>query len=242
MAPIRPLFLPAAVALGAALALTGCQSDGSSSDNQAASGSPVQSGGAAPASGGTTAAPATGQTGTPGAASAGTKSGSATPAAGTNTDDYAQTHPCAADTISVQVKAMAGAATQRLIEVRNTGAASCGLDYYPLVDLGSAASADRSKNLKPVIPGGLGGAPAYPLKAGATAYAVLDLNPANATAGTAAGIDEIRVLASADLPNAATVSTPLNGTRVLNPKLGLYSPTPAEAATSAKQATMPMPS
>ncbi|WP_406385838.1 hypothetical protein [Streptomyces sp. NBC_01618] len=85
----------------------------------------------------------------------------------------------------------AGAATPRVIVVRNLGASACGLSFFPLVSLGNSHSEDRSKDVEPLIPSGLGGAPAYPVRAGKTAYAVIDLDPSGATTGTVAGIDEL---------------------------------------------------
>ncbi|MFD8676557.1 DUF4232 domain-containing protein [Streptomyces seoulensis] len=162
---------------------------------------------------------------------AGTESGGAK-----DTDSYAYTHPCAGGQVTVRVTRRA--ATQRVIEVRNAGASACGLSYYPAVDLGSSASADQSHNIKPLVPGGLGGPPAYALRAGRTAYAVIDLDPSGATTGTAPGIDEMNVLANGDhMPNAETRNFPLgSGAKVLKPKLGLYSATVAQAVASMQQA------
>ncbi|MGW4447420.1 DUF4232 domain-containing protein [Streptomyces sp. NPDC004682] len=153
-----------------------------------------------------------------------------------DTDSYAYTHPCAGGQVTVRVTRRA--ATQRVIEVRNTGASACGLSYYPAVDLGSSTSADQSHNIKPLVPGGLGGPPAYALHAGRTAYAVIDLDPSGATTGTAPGIDEMNVLANGDhMPNAETRNFPLgSGAKVLGPKLGLYSATVAQAVASMQQA------
>ncbi|MFD7880842.1 DUF4232 domain-containing protein [Streptomyces bauhiniae] len=162
---------------------------------------------------------------------AGTKSGGSK-----DTDSYAYTHPCTGGQVTVRVTRRA--ATQRVIEVRNTGASACGLSYYPAVDLGSSASADQSHNIKPLVPGGLGGPPAYALHAGRTAYALIDLNPSGATTGTAPGIDEMNVLANGDhMSNAETRNFPLgSGAKVLKPKLGLHSATVAQAVASMQQA------
>lgn len=134
---------------------------------------------------------------------------------------------------------MSDVPTRRLITVRNTGATSCGLSYFPLVDLGDSKSADRSADLKPLIPGGLGGPPAYVLHAGKTAYAVLDLNPGGSGSGPATTLDEINVLASDSLPNAATKNFPLGGGSVGKPKLGLYEAAVADAVASMQGANTP---
>jgi len=129
--------------------------------------------------------------------------------------------------------------TRRLITVRNNGATSCGLSYFPLVSLGNAQSADHSKDLKPLIPGGLGGPPAYVLYAGKTAYAVLDLNPGGSGTGTATTLDEINVLPADTMPNAATKNFPLGGGSVATPKLGLYEAGVADAVASMQGANTP---
>jgi hypothetical protein len=149
-------------------------------------------------------------------------------------DSYAYTHPCSARQLSVHVVRRASAAGQRVIEVRNLGAKSCGLSYYPLVDLDNSHATDGSRAVKPLVPGGLGGPPAYPLYAGRTAYAVIDLDPSGATTGTVRGVDELNVLADGDhMPAADTLSFPLgSGALVLKPKLGLYQFTVADAVTS----------
>lgn len=71
------------------------------------------------------------------------------------------------------------------------GKAACGLSsYYPVVDLGSKNAADRSHDIHPQVPGGLGGAPAVPVHAGRTVYAVLDTDP-NGAKGSNGGFDEL---------------------------------------------------
>lgn len=181
-------------------------------------------------------------TGTPQAVSAGkgtAKEETAKASGGnTDTDSYAYTHPCKSQKLSVHVTSRAYAATQRVIEVRNLGASACGLSYFPRVSLGNSHSADHSKDVRPLVPSGLGGAPAYPVRAGKTAYAVIDINPRGATTGTVAGIDEMNVLADdAHMPNAETHNFPLgSGAKVLKPKLGLYRSTIADAVSSMTQA------
>ena len=147
---------------------------------------------------------------------------STAPPAPHDDDSYAFAHRCYSSQVTLQVSPMTDVPTRRLITVRNTGATSCGLSYFPLVDLGSAQSADHSEDVKPLIPGGLGGPPAYVLYAGKTAYAVLDLNPGGSGSGPATTLDEINVLVSDCMPNAATQNFPLGGGSVGKPKLGLY--------------------
>jgi hypothetical protein len=125
--------------------------------------------------------------------------------------------------------------SRRIIEVANTGASACGLDLLPAVDLGDADDADRSGNLHPLVPGGLGG-PDHALLAGATAYAVLDLSPGGGSGGEDA--DEMHVLVSpSHMPNADTRAFGLgSGVQVSGPRLGLYRGTVAEAVASMRQA------
>ncbi|MER5360799.1 DUF4232 domain-containing protein [Streptomyces sp. NPDC002785] len=155
-----------------------------------------------------------------------------------SSDSYTYTHPCEMQKLSVHVTRRAGAPTQRVIEVRNVGSKACGLSHYPLVSLGNSQSPDHSHDVRPLIPSGLGGVPAFPVRAGHTAYAVIDLNPSGATTGTVAKIDEMNVLADGDhMPNADTLNFPLgSGAKVLKPKLGLYRNTVADAVRSMTQA------
>jgi hypothetical protein len=154
-------------------------------------------------------------------------------------DGYAYTHPCDPSQITLQLSPMTDVPTRRLITVHNNAATSCGLSYYPLVSLGDAKAADHSKDLRPLIPGGLGGPPAHVLHAGKTAYAVLDLNPGGSGSGSATTLDEIDVLASDSLPNAATKNFPLGGGSVGTPKLGLYEDAVADAVASMQGANTP---
>lgn len=161
--------------------------------------------------------------------------------ANSDSDSYAYSHPCSMQQLSVQVFNTNATPSRRLIEVRNLGANSCGLSYFPLVHLGNSHSADRSHDVKPLVPGGLGGAPAYPVYAGQTAYAVVDLNPSGATTGSDSGIDELSILPDGDhMPNADTLNFPLgDGAVVLNPKLGLYRDNSGDAIASAAEADTP---
>ncbi|MEU9040544.1 MULTISPECIES: DUF4232 domain-containing protein [unclassified Kitasatospora] len=234
----RAFFVPAALALGAALTLTACQSGGGAGDaqpsakpTQAAAGAATIAPAAAPAAPAANTTPARPKT--PAATSSPGGGGEAG-----GGEAYAYSHPCEAKKLSVRVTTRAEAPGQRVIEVRNQGTTACGLSYYPLLSLGDSHAADHGKDVKPLVPSGLGGAPAYPVAAGQTAYAVLDLNPGGAATGTAAGVDELNVLADGDHMAAAdTLDFPLgNGAKVAKPKLGLYRSSVADAAASAATA------
>lgn len=170
-----------------------------------------------------------------------TSGGEATKRGGRDTDAHAYKHPCDSRKLSVRVTGRSGAATQRVIAVRNLGDSACGLSYFPRVSLGDSRARDHRRDVRPLIPSGLGGQPAYPVRAGGTAYAVIDLNPSGARTGTVRGIDELNVLADGDhMPNAATRNFPLGtGAKVLKPKLGLYRSTVAEAVRSMRLADTP---
>ncbi|MGW4198147.1 DUF4232 domain-containing protein [Streptomyces sp. NPDC005004] len=231
-----------------AVALTACGgSDGGAKDEGAArpaatvaaqpsKAAPAASAGTASARSGGTSKDAGSGDGTTVTKSATAKQAATKAGGSKDTDSYAYTHPCAGGQVTVRVTRRA--ATQRVIEVRNTGASACGLSYHPAVDLGSSTAADQSHNIRPLVPGGLGGPPAYALHAGRTAYAVIDLDPSGATTGTAPGVDEMNVLADGDhMPAAETRNFPLgSGAKVLEPKLGLYSDTVARAVASMRQA------
>ncbi len=120
-----------------------------------------------------------------------------------------------------------------MIEVHNTGANACSLSSSPEVNLGNSTSRDQSQNIKPVLASGTS---RFPVPAGRTAYAVIDLDPSGATTGTAPGIDELNVLVDQDgtnMPLANTRNFQLGGgVRVLNPRLGLYRSSVADAVTS----------
>lgn len=241
--------LASAAVLGlGVLTLTACQSDdtGAAPSSTASSpaapsadtgGTPAATSSPAPAS----TAPAAPRSAAPRSAAphsgdgkSGTSKGAGDPAG----DEYAFTHPCTPQQLSVHVTVRAGAPSQRVIAVRNTGKRSCGLSYFPLVHLDNAEDPNGEHAVHPMIPSGLGGAPAYPVRPAATAYAVIDLNPAAATTGTVPGIDELNVLPDGDhMPNAATLNFPLPAsTPVLHPKLGLYRSTIADAVTSMQSA------
>lgn len=222
-----------------ALALTACGGEGAgtkaagSADSSVAAAASV---GSSRSSGSVKTSDAVQNTGTTNAVTV--NAGSARTAGDANSDSDAYPHPCEMQKLSVHVTRRAGAPTQRVIKVRNVGANTCGLSYYPLVSLGNSQSADHSHDVRPLIPSGLGGAPAYPVRAGRTAYAVIDLNPSGATTGTVPKIDEMNVLADGDhMPNADTLNFPLgSGAKVLKPKLGLYRNTIADAVSSMTQA------
>ncbi|RAG80718.1 hypothetical protein DN069_36715, partial [Streptacidiphilus pinicola] len=154
----------AVVALGAlgALSLTACQ-PGTTGGSAGSSPSAVASSPAVGASGVPVSAPSSpassqggGTGGTGGTGGGGSGGGDAT------SDSYAYQHPCAPQQLTVHVVRRSAAPSQRVIEVRNNGSASCGLSYFPLVYLDSAHAADGSQAVKPLVPSGLGGAPAYP--------------------------------------------------------------------------------
>ncbi|MCX4730631.1 DUF4232 domain-containing protein [Streptomyces sp. NBC_01363] len=170
-----------------------------------------------------------------GTSNAGTSKGGSA-ASGNTSDSYAYKHPCKAGDLSVRVYPREGSATQHVIEINNTGANSCGLSYFPRVSLGAAKASDHSKDIIPAVPGGLGGAPAYPVKPKTAAIAVIDLNPSGANGVT--WIDEMNVLADGDhMPNADTQNFPLGpDVKVLDPKLGLYRSTVADAVRSMQSA------
>ncbi|WP_327305484.1 DUF4232 domain-containing protein [Streptomyces sp. NBC_01298] len=220
---LRTTALATATA-GLALALTACggsDSAGGPTTNPAASKSAdqqVSTGTVTPSGEGASAAPSAGA-----AKVTGTGKATATPAKAakgdTTGDSYAYTHPCSARNLTVKVTSPAGTpATVRVITVTNNGSTSCGLDYFPTVGFSAKGAA---LGLQATAPGGLGGAPAYPVRPGATAYAAVDLNPSGGKGPVA---DEVNVLADKEhMPNADGVSLKLTkpGT-VATPKVGLY--------------------
>ncbi|MER5759527.1 DUF4232 domain-containing protein [Streptomyces sp. NPDC002082] len=224
----------ATVTAGLALALTACggsDSAGGPTGNPAATNNadkPASTATATPSGEGASAAPSAGQaTGNGTATVTPAKAGSGGKGAGDNTgDSYAYTHPCSARNLTVKVTSPTGApATVRVISVTNNGSTSCGLDYFPTVGFSAKGSA---LGLQATAPGGLGGAPAYPVRPGATAYAAVNLNPSGGNGPVA---DEINILADKEhMPNADGVSLKLAkpGT-VANPKVGLYRTTTRDA-------------
>ncbi|WP_405898991.1 DUF4232 domain-containing protein [Streptomyces sp. NBC_00727] len=169
-----------------------------------------------------------------GAANTGGSTSGAT--SGNTSDDYAYKHPCKSSDLSVRVYAREGSATQHVIEVNNTGTNSCGLSYFPRVSLGASNAKDHSGDILPLVPGGLGGAPAYPVKPKTAAIAVIDLNPGGGNGVT--WVNELNVLADGDnMANAEQLNFPLGpDVKVGTPKLGLYRSTIADAVASMKQA------
>ncbi|MFF7590590.1 DUF4232 domain-containing protein [Kitasatospora purpeofusca] len=252
MSARRTLLVPAAL-VGVLLAVSGCGPDDPSGPGpaQAATGTPAAAPTGAPA--GATAgasapvsspaaAPSGAATTSPGTAApkatAPAAPTAAAPSGGGTDDSYAYTHPCDSKDLVVRVTARPEAPSQRVIEVHNQGAHSCGLSYFPLVSVGDSHAADRSKDIRPLVPGGLGGPPAYPVGAGRTAFAVIDLNPGGGSAASAAGVDELNVVADGDhMPTAETRNFPLGpGAKARAPKLGLYRATVADAVASAATA------
>ncbi|WP_328299916.1 DUF4232 domain-containing protein [Streptomyces sp. NBC_00435] len=222
---LRTTALATATA-GLALALTACGGSDSASGptaNPAATKSadkPVSTGTVTP-SGEGAAAPSAGKvTGTGTATAIPAKAGSGGKGTGDTTgDSYAYTHPCSARDLTVKVTSPTGtAATVRVITVTNNGSTSCGLDYFPTVGFSAKGGA---LGLQATAPGGLGGAPAYPVHPGATAYAAVDLNPSGGNGPVA---DEVNVIADKEhMQNADGVSLQLaKPGSVANPKVGLY--------------------
>ncbi|MFF3955668.1 DUF4232 domain-containing protein [Streptomyces sp. NPDC001890] len=228
-----------------ALALTACNGDetGTKSAGQADNTASVSS--SQPSAEATTtddkkagdAAQNTGstKTGTSKTGSSGTSGGGST-SGGNTSDSYAYKHPCQSGDLSVRVYPVEGSTTQHVIEVNNTGANSCGLSYFPRVSLGASKASDHSGDITPAVPGGLGGAPAYPVKPKTAAIAVIDLNPGGK--GGVTWINEMNVLADGDhMANADTQNFDLGpDVKVGDPKLGLYQGTVADAVNSMKQA------
>ncbi|MBT2467449.1 DUF4232 domain-containing protein [Streptomyces sp. ISL-66] len=227
---LRTTALATATA-GLALALTACggsDSAGGPTANPAATKSadkPVSTGTVTPSGKGASAAPSAAPsagkvTGTGTATAAPAKAGSGGKDTGDTTgDSYAYAHPCSARNLTVKVTSPTGTpATVRVITVTNNGSTSCGLDYFPTVGFSAKGGA---LGLQATAPGGLGGAPAYPVHPGATAYAAVDLNPSGGNGPVA---DEVSVLADKEhMPNADGVSLRLaKPGSVANPKVGLY--------------------
>ncbi|WP_329614829.1 hypothetical protein OG244_18320 [Streptomyces brevispora] len=247
----RTATIGAAVTAALALALTACNGDDSgtksagpaSNSAPAAASQPADTAGSsdtADTSGsGKSADTATSGGGATEAVNSSTdkSKGSTAKTGGNVSDSYAYKHPCKSADLSVRVYARQGSATQHVIEVNNTGANACGLSYFPLTSLGAANAKDHSGDIRPLVPGGLGGAPAYPVKPKTAAIAVIDLNPSGAS-GALTWINELNVLADGDhMPNAETLNFPLGpDVKVLDPKLGLYRSTVADAVSSMKQA------
>ncbi|MEV7188745.1 DUF4232 domain-containing protein [Kitasatospora sp. NPDC093102] len=235
----RPLFASAVLVVGAGLALTACGPENSDSAGGSAASAPATVA-VSPSTAGSpaTGAPSAGAPGT-GTAShpAAQKPSGASPSGGTRpgggSAGSGADHPCDIQNLAIQATARAGAPSQWVIEVRNTGANACSLSSSPGVDLGNSTSPDQSKNIKPVLASGTS---RFPVPAGQKAYAVIDLDPSGATTGTVPGINEINVLVDQDgtnMPLANTRNFPLDsGARVLNPKMGLYRSSVADAVTS----------
>ncbi|MFD4910439.1 DUF4232 domain-containing protein [Kitasatospora purpeofusca] len=249
MSARRTLLVPAAL-VGVLLAVSGCGPDDPSGPGpaQAATGTPAAAPASVPASvpasapaaalsGAATAATAAPGTAAPKATAPATPTAAVTGGGGVD-EAYAYAHPCDAKDLAIHVTARPEATSQRVIEVRNQGAHSCGLSYFPLVSLGDSHAADRGKDIRPLVPGGLGGPPAYPVGAGRTAFAVIDLNPGGGSAATSAGVDQLNVVADGDhMPTAETRNFPLGpGAKVRAPKLGLYRASVADAVASAATA------
>ncbi|MER6303895.1 DUF4232 domain-containing protein [Kitasatospora sp. NPDC001539] len=230
----RPLLACAVLVVGAGLGSTACGPDNADPAAAPTAGATVAATpptAGAPASA-TASHPATGAPQTPGANPSGGPASGGTASGGAGAGSAAA-RPCDIKNLTVQAAARAGAPHQWVIEVRNTGAAACTLSSSPGVDLGDSAAADRSRNIKPVLASGTA---RFPVPAGRSAYAVIDLDPSGATTGTAPGVNELNVLADQDdanMPLADTSNVPLpGGVHVLNPRMGLYRADVAQAVAS----------
>ncbi len=253
---ILPLALLAAATT---LALTAC--NGNASGNISAGGSAPASGSASAPAAASASAPASGPAtpsspAQPSKSAAPHSSGSAAApttapgAAGTSatSDSYAYKHPCTGGQLTVKASYdSALGVTKRLIEVTNTGSASCGLTYYPTVAIDNSATINTTsgtpETVQPAVPGGLGGPPYFPIYAGAHAYAVVDLDPSHATSGASKQYNTLSVIATTELPDADTVNTTITeegsgggNPYVKSPFLGLYRSTVADAVSSANPA------
>ncbi|MFJ2867714.1 DUF4232 domain-containing protein [Kitasatospora sp. NPDC087314] len=237
----RPLLVSAVLVAGAGLALTACGPDNADSAGGTAASSPATVAAAPSQAGSPTAgAPAAGAPAT-GAASPTAPHAARTPSGASSSSSTrpdggsaaSAAHPCDIGNLSIHVTARAGAPSQRVIEVRNTGATACSLSSTPGVDLGNSTARDQSNNIKPIL---ASGTLRFPVPAGQSAYAVIDLDPSGATTGTAPGINELNVLVDdegTNMPLANTRNFPLNGdARVLNPQMGIYRASVAEAVAS----------
>ncbi len=243
----RHLVPLALLAAAGTLALTACGTSGTTAGAAGSTATPSSPVSAATAGGGS----ASGGTAASGGGSAsGGTTASGRPIASTNgnasSDSYAYKHLCTADQLNVKVTYDAPlGATKRLIAVTDTGSTACGLSYFPVVAIDAAATIHTNQGtpqtVQPKVPGGLGGAPAYALYAGHTAYAVVDLNPSHSISGAVRTYDQLSVIASDGLPNAATVEAKLvdeggstGNPYVKDPFLGLYRNSIADAVSAAK--------
>ncbi|MER8100954.1 DUF4232 domain-containing protein [Kitasatospora sp. NPDC094016] len=232
----RPLLVTTVLAVGAGLVLTACgpdnadQAAGPKTSSTTAAVTPAPTG-AAPAAGSPTAPATAGASHAPTSAPHTSSASTSTrPSAGNAPTDAT---PCDIGNLSIHVTTRPGAPGQRVIDVQNTGAKACSLSSSPGVNLGNSTARDQSNNIRPVL---ASGTLRFPVPAGQNAYVVIDLNPTSATTGTTPDINEINVLADQDdtnMPLAATHNFPLTpDTRVLNPHMGNYRATIAEAVTS----------
>lgn len=234
------LTVIATAVLATACSATGTVAGGPGASQSASAGTGAAS--SAPTSGATGGS--TGGGAAPISAPSKPGSGSGTSAGGNATSDsYAWKHPCAPGQISIEVQYQPSLGTsRRVIVATNHGSAACGLSYFPTVAVSDSSSiggtSSPARFVNPKVPGGLGGAPYSPIYAGHSAYAVLDLNPSHTAAGASHLYNEIDVLASDFMPNAATTNHPVKaqpaGTGnpdVKAPVLSLYQPTVADAVS-----------
>ncbi|MGW1224933.1 DUF4232 domain-containing protein [Streptomyces sp. NPDC001515] len=249
----RTATLGAAATAVLALALTACGGDDGSGTKSAGPASSAEAtttskdGGQTSDAATTTSGGGSGNSGGDSAKSSGsgagtstggaTKTGTSSGGGGNTGDDYAYKHPCQKGDLTVRVYPREGSATQQVIQVANNGPSSCGLSYYPRVSIGAQNATDHSGDVIPLVPGGLGGAPAYPVRPGASAFAVIDINPGGGNGLT--WPDEMNVLVDGDnMSNAEQEGYPLPpGAKVGTPKLGLYRTSIADAVSSMQSAT-----
>ncbi|MEU3727624.1 DUF4232 domain-containing protein, partial [Streptomyces sp. NPDC031705] len=191
--------------VGLALALTACEGADAAGGTPKAPPTSPDTAAASGAAASATPAP----TGAPAATAGPTQAGpNATATGGTDgatTDDsYAYTHPCSARNLTVKVTSPQGfPATVRIITVTNNGSTTCGLDFHPAVGF---SAKDAALGIQATPPEGLGGAPAHPVRPGATTYAAVDLNPSG---GVGPGADEFNSIAAPGHNHADGGSLPL---------------------------------
>ncbi|GAB2701233.1 DUF4232 domain-containing protein [Kitasatospora kifunensis] len=252
--PVRRLTaiaILATAALTLTLTLSACGPDETTASGQPATAPTVGSGSVAASPASSAGAATGGGQGTaPGASRgsahpspAGAKGGSG----GTSSDEYAYAHPCAGEQVKVTTgfDAQLGT-TKRLIKVINTGSTACGLSFHPSVAIdnsgtvGAGSGPGPVQSVQPAVSKNLGDGQGYPLRAGATAYAVVDLDPSHSTTGAGRQYNELSVMATDKLPLADTVATPITeqgggagNPYVKSPFLGKYSDTVADASADA---------
>lgn len=198
-----------------------------------------------PSSAPSAAAPSAGGAASTSAAAPGRQTGGSAPQTSArgadpnaNSDAYAWKHDCVLDHVKADVQFQSAiGATRRVVAVTNTGTTACGLSYYPLLAIGDSR-APGDTYVHPTPPGGLGGAPNSPVYAGRTVYSVVDLNPSRSSVGATRTANDLDVLPSDAMPNAATTNHALvaepagsGNPEVHNPVVSLYYASVATAAS-----------